>query len=170
MYRYVQSAGLLKSLMTRIGNSFKGALAEAFTGTPKQKKVKDPDTGAIGNLYVYEGKKNGPSLNVETYPFPGIGNSFIVRCYLAKENKVLPDTIMILNNKKGKAIMPIRTKQISAELAEYCDLFKKQLGVRNMKKAQQEFADELDNEQESDGFEASQYDDTPEDDTIESEE
>lgn len=166
MYIYVQSAGLLKGIMSKLGNVLKGTLAEAFTtDKPKQKKVKDPDTGAIGNLYIYEGKKNGATLNVEMYPFPGAKTSFVIRCYLTKNNKLMTDTVMILNPSKGKAIQPISAKKANQEIAAYCEMFKKYLGVRKMKEAQQDLDEELNKSEEDDGFEASQYDDEPEDNT-----
>lgn len=155
MYRYVKAASPIKGLMGKLGNIFKGMLTDAFTDTPKSSKVKDPDTGAIGNLYTYEGKKNGASLNVEMYPFAGLGSGYIVRCYLTKNNKVLQDTITIVNNMKGKAIEPITSKNVKEEIAAYCEMYKDKLGVRKMKEAQQEMGDDLDNQEEEDGFEQS---------------
>lgn len=165
MYRYVKAASPIKGLMGKLGGMLKGmltdAISDAFTDKPKSSRVKDPDTGAIGNLYTYQGKKNGASLNVEMYPFAGLEVGYIVRCYLTKNNKVLEDTITIVNKMKGKAIEPITSKNVKQEIAAYCEMYKDKLGVRKMKEAQQEITDDLDN-QEDDGFEPADTDDESE--------
>lgn len=147
-------AGIVDQVLKKSMNKTSGMLGNMFkeiftTPKPEIARVKDPDTGAIGNLYTYSCSNDNMVLNAEMYPFPGISSAYLVKCYCSEGEKPDMKTVTILNKKQGKYYKPLLGKEIGKMLKEYVSEYMDVLGdVTN-----ESLVDRDMNQEEDDGFE-----------------
>ena len=155
MYRYITATSPLKNLMGRLTSNLKGELKDMFTDRPRFQRVKDPDTGIIGQLYQYN-CESGAQLAVEVYPFPLEEGKFSVRAYVIDvDDKIVNNTIKILNPKSNNSYKPIPQNKLMEYINRYADDNFEYLGSFNdVDQAEEDMSENTD-----DGFEAAEYED-----------
>lgn len=162
MYRYVKAASPLKSVMSKLKSKLSSSLKELFTSAPKFQKVKDPDTGVIGQLYQYE-CASGAQLAVEMYPYPLEEGKYSVRAYVIDDKgDIVDNTIKILNPSSGNSFKPIPQNKLMQYITQYADDNFELLGSFEDADDTQTDIDDMND----DGFEPSQYDENEESEDI----